>query len=99
MKLIDRLHLDYPFAGARMLRDLLNLRRIQVGCRRVRTLMRRMGIEALYRKPIHQQETPGASDLPVPAEAPESRATQSGLGDGYYLCSNGTGLRLSGCRG
>jgi len=50
MKLINRLHLDYPFAGARMLRGLLNLRGIHVGRRRVRTLMRRMVIEALYRK-------------------------------------------------
>ena len=51
MKLIDRLHLDYPFAGSRMLRDLLALRGIDIGRRHVRTLMRRMGIEALYRKP------------------------------------------------
>jgi len=58
MKLIDRLHLDYPFAGARMLRDLLNLRDIQVGRRRVRTLMRRMGIEALYRKPNTSKKHP-----------------------------------------
>ena len=58
MKLIDRLHLDYPFAGARMLRDLLSLRGIQVGRRRVRTLMRRMGIEALYRKPNTSKKHP-----------------------------------------
>jgi putative transposase len=58
MKLIDRLHLDYPFAGARMLRDLLNLRGIQVGRRRVRTLMRRMSIEALYRKPNTSKKHP-----------------------------------------
>ena len=58
MKLIDRLHLDYPFAGARMLRDLLALRGIQVGRRRVRTLMRRMGIEALYRKPNTSKKHP-----------------------------------------
>jgi len=58
MKRIDRLHLDYPFAGARMLRDLLNLRGIQVGRRRVRTLMRRMGIEALYRKPNTSKKHP-----------------------------------------
>lgn len=51
MKLMDRLHLDYPFAGSRMLRDLLWLDGIRVGRRHVRTLMRRMGIEALYRKP------------------------------------------------
>ena len=51
MRLIDRLHLNYPFAGSRMLRDLLRLRGIKVGRRRVRSLMRKMGIQALYRKP------------------------------------------------
>ena len=51
MKLMDRLHLEYPFAGSQMLRDLLVLRGITVGRRRVRRLMRCMGIEALYRKP------------------------------------------------
>lgn len=51
MQWIDRLHLEYPFAGSRMLRDMLWMQRIEVGRRRVRSLMRRMGIEALYRKP------------------------------------------------
>jgi putative transposase len=51
MHRIDRLHLEYPFAGARMLRDMLWQEDIHVGRRHVRTLMRRMGIEALYRKP------------------------------------------------
>jgi putative transposase len=58
MKLIDRLHLDYPFAGSRMLRDLLNLRGIKIGRRHMRTLMRRMGIEALYRKPNTSKKHP-----------------------------------------
>lgn len=58
MKLIDRLHLEYPFAGSRMLRDLLRLRGIEIGRRRVRTLMRRMGIEALYRKPNTSKKHP-----------------------------------------
>ena len=58
MRIMDRLHLDYPFAGARMLRDLLNLRGIQVGRRRVRTLMQRMGLEALYRKPNTSRRHP-----------------------------------------
>lgn len=51
MARIDRLHLEYPFAGSRMLRDMLWMEGIHVGRRRVRTLMKRMGIEALYRKP------------------------------------------------
>jgi putative transposase len=51
MKQIDRLHTEFPFAGARMLRGLLALNGSKVGRRHVKTLMRRMGIEALYRKP------------------------------------------------
>ena len=50
MRIIDRLHLDFPFAGARMLRGLLRREGYKVGRRHVATLMRLMGIEALYRK-------------------------------------------------
>ncbi len=51
MQRIDKLHLEYPFAGARMLRDMLWQEDVHVGRRHVGTLMKRMGIEALYRKP------------------------------------------------
>lgn len=51
MRRIDELHLLFPFAGSRMLRGLLVGEGIKVGRRRVRTLMKRMGIEALYRRP------------------------------------------------
>src|SRR5712664_614953 len=51
MRQLDRLHLEYPFAGSRMLRGLLALQGCKVGRRHVKTLMRRMGIEALYRRP------------------------------------------------
>src|ERR1051326_1576210 len=51
MRRIDELHLEYPFAGARMLRDLLRQEGETVGRKHVATLMRKMGIEALYRKP------------------------------------------------
>jgi putative transposase len=51
MRRIDELHLEHPFAGSRMLRDLLNREGFEVGRKRVTTLMRKMGIEALYRKP------------------------------------------------
>jgi putative transposase len=49
MKRIDALHLELPFAGSRMLRDLLNAEGIPVGRKHVATLMRRMGITAIYR--------------------------------------------------
>lgn len=51
MRRIDELHLEFPFAGSRMLRDLLNREGHAIGRKRVRSLMKRMGIEALYRKP------------------------------------------------
>jgi putative transposase len=50
MRRIDELHVNYPFAGSRMLRDLLRLAGIGVGRRHVGTLMARMGIEAIYRR-------------------------------------------------
>ena len=51
MRAMDELHLEYPFAGSRMLRDLLRQDGFEVGRKHVTTLMKRMGIEALYRKP------------------------------------------------
>jgi len=51
MRRIDALHLDYPFAGSRMLRDLLRGEGVMIGRELVATMMRRMGIEAIYRKP------------------------------------------------
>ena len=51
MRRIDQLHMEFPFAGSRMLRDLLRQEGHPVGRRHVRTLMNKMGIEALYRKP------------------------------------------------
>ena len=58
MRRIDELHLNHPFAGARMLRDLLRLEGIRVGRRHVSTLMRKMGIEALYRRPNTSRKHP-----------------------------------------
>jgi putative transposase len=51
MRRLDELHLNHPFAGSRMLRDLLRHEGFSVGRKHVATLMRRMGTEALYRRP------------------------------------------------
>lgn len=64
MRRIDELHLEHPFAGARMLRDLLRLEGHRVGRKHVGTLMARMGIEALYRKPNTSRRHPGHSIYP-----------------------------------
>jgi putative transposase len=58
MRRIDELHLQYPFAGARMLRDLLRQVGHATGRRQVATLMRQMGITAIYRKPRTSQRHP-----------------------------------------
>ena len=51
MRRIDELHLEYPFAGARMLRDMLRREGHRIGRKHVGTRMKKIGIEALYRKP------------------------------------------------
>ena len=58
MRRIDELHLKWPFLGGRRLRDLLQADGFEVGRKHVASLMRRMGIETLYRKP--RTSTPGA---------------------------------------
>lgn len=58
MRRIDELHLEHPFAGGRMMRDLLRRENLFSGRRHVSTLMRRMGIEALYRKPNTSRRHP-----------------------------------------
>ena len=64
MRQIDALHLEFPFAGARMLRRLLAADGSKVGRRHVKTLMRRMGIEALYRRPRTTKPEPGHKIYP-----------------------------------
>ena len=58
MRRLDELHLKWPFLGARKLRDLLNRDGFDVGRKHVVTLMRKMGISAVYRKP--KTSTPGS---------------------------------------
>jgi putative transposase len=59
MRRLDRLHMEFPFAGSRMLRGLLAAEGRMVGRRHVKTLMVRMGIEALYRRPRTTKPEPG----------------------------------------
>jgi putative transposase len=61
---LDRLHLQFPFAGSRMLRGLLAAEGCKIGRRHVKTLMRRMGIEALYRRPRTTKSEPGHKIYP-----------------------------------
>lgn len=64
MRRIDALHLDYPFAGSRMLKGLLRREGFEVGRLHVATLMKRMGIEAIYRRPNTSRPAPGHKVYP-----------------------------------
>ena len=64
MRRIDELHLEHPFAGSRMLCGMLRSEGIAAGRRHVRTLMRRMGVEALYRRPRTTKPEPGHKIYP-----------------------------------
>jgi putative transposase len=59
MRRIDELHMDYPFAGSRMMQGFLNQEGFGVGRKHTATLMRKMGIEALYRRPRTTKPGPG----------------------------------------
>ena len=64
MRRIDELHLELPFAGSRMLRDLLRQEGIEIGRQHVTTLMKKMAIEAIYRRPNTSKPTPGHKIYP-----------------------------------
>jgi putative transposase len=64
MRRIDELHMDYPFAGARMMQGLLKQEGFSVGRKHTATLMKKMGIEALYRRPRTSKPGPGHKIYP-----------------------------------
>ena len=64
MQRLDRLHLEFPFAGSRMLRGLLAAEGCKIGRRQVKTLMRQMGIEALSPSARHEAGAPGHKVYP-----------------------------------
>lgn len=64
MRRMDELHLEFPFAGSRMLRDLLRQEGIEIGRQHVATLMKKMAIEAIYRRPNTSKPMPGHKIYP-----------------------------------
>ena len=86
MRRMDELHLDYPFAGSRMLRDLLVAEGFKVGRLHVATLMKRMGIEALYRRPNTSKPAPGHKIYPyLLGKLPVTRPNQVWAMDITYI--------------
>ena len=64
MRRMDELHLDYPFAGSRMLRDLLRGEGIEIDREHVATLTKRMDITASYHRPNTSKPAPGHKIYP-----------------------------------
>ncbi len=64
MQRIDELHMEYPFAGSRMMKGILRQEGFTVGRLHVATCMKRMGIQALYRKPNTSKPAPGHKIYP-----------------------------------
>jgi len=86
MRRIDELHLDYPFAGSRMLQGLLVGEGYKVGRLHVRTLMKRMGIEAIYRRPNTSKPEPGHKIYPyLLRKLPVTRPNQVWATDITYI--------------
>ncbi|MEC5414504.1 IS3 family transposase [Aurantimonas sp. C2-4-R8] len=86
MRRIDELHLEYPFAGSRMLRDLLAGEGIIVGRLHVATLMKRMAIEAIYRRPNTSKPAPGHKIYPyLLRKLPVTRPNQVWAMDITYI--------------
>ena len=86
MERIDKLHLEHPFMGARMLRDQLNRVGEDVGRKHVGTLMKRMGLEALYRKPGTSKKNPDHKIYPYLLRGKTiSRANQVWALDTTYI--------------
>ena len=86
MRRIDELHLDYPFAGSRMLRDLLGAEGIRVGRLHVATLMKKMAITAIYRRPNTSKPAAGHKIYPyLLRRLPIVRANQVWATDITYI--------------
>jgi len=64
MRRIDELHMEYPFAGSRMMKGLLRQEGFTAVRLYVATLMKRMGIKSVYRKPSTSKPAPGHKIYP-----------------------------------
>ena len=96
MRRIDELHMELPFAGSRMLRDLLAAEGSEIGRRHVTTLMHKMGIEAVYRRPNTSKPEPGHKIYPyLLRKLTIDRPNQVWATDITYVRSKSTRLNSS----
>lgn len=83
---IDKIHLDRPFFGSRKIHVELERRGLRISRGKVRRLMRRMGLEAIYRKPRTSLAKPGHHIYPYLLKNVEiERSNQAWAADITYL--------------
>jgi hypothetical protein len=92
MRRVDVLHLEFPFAGARMLARLLRREDHAVGRRRMRTPN---GCRGAVLQAGHEPPQRAAQDLAIPAARHEDRPRQPGVGTRYDIHSDGAWLRVA----
>jgi len=86
MRRLDELHMDFPFAGSRMLRDLFFADGVNVGRLHVSALIKKMAIEAIYRRPNTSKPAPGHKVYPyLPRKLAVTRPNQVGATDITYI--------------
>jgi len=98
MKLIDQCHLKHPYFGSRRVRDWLEDRGHRVNRKRVRRLMRTIGLVAVYPKRNLSLSDQAHKVQSVSAARCGRRPTESSLGNGHYVRSDGARLRVPGRR-
>ena len=85
MNEIDRVFTKYPFFGSRQIAAYLPRNGFHAGRHRVRRLMQLMGLQAIYKRPQHQQETPTAPNLSLPASKAANHSSEPRVVQRYYL--------------
>ena len=96
MRLLDEQYTRTPYYGIRRMTWWLKTQGRAVNAKRVRRLLRLMGLEAIYPKPRLSAPAPGTPDLPVPVARSGDCASRSGLGHGYHLYPAAAWIHLSG---
>ena len=96
MRVIDAAFLDMPWYGSRQMVRHLRRQGVNIGRRRVRRLMTKMGLSPIYQRPRYQRPAPAAPDLPVSVEIHGYRAAEPGLVRGHHLHPDAPRLPVPG---
>ena len=98
MRRIDEIFTKWPFYGSRRMVAELRGEGFAVNRKRVRRLMRVMGIEAIYQKPNTSRKHPSHKIYPYLLEESDDRPPQSGMVRGHHVYPDGERLGVSGGR-